>query len=123
MRAQLDPHEFNGAHCSGQAVRPTVQGGRHHRWHSLASVWLGFNLTAILTGVGIGGIAVAFAAQKTLDNLFGGIMLITDQPMRIGDLCKAGDHLGQLRISGCVPREFGRTTRHLFDSERSNWPP
>jgi MscS family membrane protein len=60
----------------------------------------GFNLTAILTGVGIGGIAVAFAAQKTLDNLFGGIMLITDQPMRIGDLCKAGDHLGTVEDIG-----------------------
>jgi len=33
----------------------------------------GFNLTTVLAGLGIGGIAIAFAAQKTLENLFGGI--------------------------------------------------
>ena len=33
---------------------------------------LGFNLTTPLAGLGIGGIAIAFAAQKTLENLFGG---------------------------------------------------
>jgi MscS family membrane protein len=39
----------------------------------------GVNLTAALTGLGIGGLAVAFAAQKTLENLFGGIMIISDR--------------------------------------------
>src|SRR6202789_4507869 len=50
----------------------------------------GVNLTAALTGLGIGGLAVAFAAQKTLENLFGGIMIISDRPIRIGDQCKIG---------------------------------
>jgi MscS family membrane protein len=50
----------------------------------------GINLTAVLTGLGIGGLAVAFAAQKTLENLFGGIMIISDRPIRIGDHCKIG---------------------------------
>jgi MscS family membrane protein len=50
----------------------------------------GINLTAVLTGLGIGGLAVAFAAQKTLENLFGGIMIISDRPIRIGDQCKIG---------------------------------
>jgi len=54
----------------------------------------GVNLTAALTGLGIGGLALAFAAQKTLENLFGGIMIISDQPMRIGDFCKIGDITG-----------------------------
>ncbi len=56
----------------------------------------GVNLTAALTGLGIGGLAVAFAAQKTLENLFGGIMIISDQPVRIGDSCKIGDVIGNV---------------------------
>ena len=48
----------------------------------------GINITAVLTGLGIGGIAIAFAAQKTLENLFGGIMIISDQPIRVGDFCR-----------------------------------
>lgn len=55
---------------------------------------IGVNLTAALTGLGIGGLAVAFAAQKTLENLFGGIMLVSDRPIRIGDACKVGDYSG-----------------------------
>jgi MscS family membrane protein len=54
----------------------------------------GVNLTAALTGLGIGGLAVAFAAQKTLENLFGGIMIISDRPVRIGDFCRVGDVTG-----------------------------
>ncbi|HXJ93436.1 MAG TPA: mechanosensitive ion channel domain-containing protein [Terriglobia bacterium] len=57
---------------------------------------VGVNLTAALTGLGIGGLAVAFAAQKTLENLFGGIMIISDRPVRIGDACKVGDVSGNV---------------------------
>jgi len=56
----------------------------------------GVNLAAALTGLGIGGVAVAFAAQKTLENLFGGIMIISDRPIRIGDVCKIGDVTGMV---------------------------
>jgi MscS family membrane protein len=60
----------------------------------------GINIAAALTGLGIGGIAIAFAAQKTLENLFGGIMIISDQPVRVGDLCRAGDHIGTVENIG-----------------------
>src|SRR5258708_11468497 len=40
---------------------------------------LGFNLTTLLTGLGIGGIAIAFAAPKTLENLFGGVSGLADE--------------------------------------------
>jgi len=60
----------------------------------------GINITAALTGLGIGGIAVAFAAQKTLENLFGGIMIISDQPVRVGDFCKAGSYSGTVESIG-----------------------
>src|SRR4051812_29401041 len=41
---------------------------------------LGFEMTTLLAGLGVGGIAVALAAQKTIENLFGGISLVLDQP-------------------------------------------
>ena len=54
----------------------------------------GINFTAVLTGLGVGGLAVAFAAQKTLENLFGGIMIVSDKPIRVGDFCQAGEYRG-----------------------------
>ncbi|HXX35184.1 MAG TPA: mechanosensitive ion channel family protein [Thermodesulfobacteriota bacterium] len=60
----------------------------------------GINIAAVLTGLGIGGIAIAFAAQKTLENLFGGIMIIWDQPIRVGDFCRAGEHMGTVENIG-----------------------
>jgi len=60
----------------------------------------GSDLTAILTGLGIGGLAFALAAQKTLENLLGGIMVITDEPMRVGDFCRIGDQMGTIEDVG-----------------------
>jgi MscS family membrane protein len=53
-------------------------------------------LTAILTGMGIGGLAFAFAAQKTIENLFGGVMITSDQSIRVGDTCRVGDVTGAI---------------------------
>ena len=58
------------------------------------------NLTAVITGLGVGGIAIAFAAQKTLENLFGGVMIISDQPIRVGDFCRAGEFQGTVEDIG-----------------------
>ena len=55
---------------------------------------LGFNLTTLLAGLGIGGIAIAFAAQKTLENLFGGTSVLGDEVIRVGDYCRFGDRIG-----------------------------
>jgi MscS family membrane protein len=55
---------------------------------------LGFNMTTALAGLGIGGIAIAFAAQKTLENLFGGISLLGDEVIHVGDICRFGDRTG-----------------------------
>ena len=54
----------------------------------------GISPTATLAGLGVGGIAVALAAQKTLENLIAGVSLITDQAVRVGDTLKLGDVLG-----------------------------
>ena len=61
----------------------------------LSALWiLGFNLTTVLAGLGIGGLAIAFAAQKTLENLFGGVSVLADEVIRVGDYCRFGDRTG-----------------------------
>jgi MscS family membrane protein len=55
---------------------------------------LGLNVSTALAGLGIGGLAVALAAQKTLENLIGGISLLLDRAIQVGDFCKIGDRVG-----------------------------
>ena len=50
----------------------------------------GVNVIAVLAGLGVGGIAVALAAQKTVENFIGGITLYADQPVRVGEFCRFG---------------------------------
>jgi len=60
----------------------------------------GKDVTTLLAGLGLGGIAIAFAAQKTLENLFGGVSIISDEPMRVGDFCRIGDKTGTIEDIG-----------------------
>ncbi len=60
----------------------------------------GVNLTAALAGLGVGGIAVALAAQKTLENVIGGASLIFDKAMNVGDVVKIGDTTGTVEEVG-----------------------
>lgn len=60
----------------------------------------GFNVTTIVAGLGIGGIAIALAAQKTIENLFGGLTLMADKPVRIGDYCRFGTQEGWVEDIG-----------------------
>jgi MscS family membrane protein len=60
----------------------------------------GFNVAALLASLGVGGIAVALAAQKTIENLFGGITLYADRPVRVGDFCRFGDKMGTVEEIG-----------------------
>jgi MscS family membrane protein len=62
--------------------------------------YFGVNPTAALAGLGVGGIAVAFAAQKTLENVIGGVSLIFDQAVRVGDSLKVGDTSGTVEDIG-----------------------
>lgn len=60
----------------------------------------GVHVTALLAGVGLGGIAVALAAQKSIENLFGGLTLFLDRPVRVGQFCRFGDRFGQVEEIG-----------------------
>lgn len=61
---------------------------------------LGINPSAALAGLGVGGIAVALAAQKTLENVIGGASLIMDGAIRVGDSFKIGDVVGTIEVIG-----------------------
>ena len=61
---------------------------------------LGFNLTTALAGVGIGTLAVGFGAQQTIANLFGGVSVLGDEVIRVGDVCKFGDRTGTVEDIG-----------------------
>jgi MscS family membrane protein len=49
---------------------------------------LGYPVASLLAGLGIGGLALAFAAQKTLENLFGSVSISVDRPFEVGDFVK-----------------------------------
>jgi MscS family membrane protein len=56
--------------------------------------------TTLVAGVSVGGVAIAFAAQKTLENLFGGVSVIFDKTIRVGDYCKIGGQSGTVEDIG-----------------------
>lgn len=71
----------------------------------LALDTFGFDVTAGIAALGIGGIALALGAQKTVENFVGSVTLIADQPIRVGDYCQVGG------VSGTVEQIGMRSTR------------
>jgi MscS family membrane protein len=61
---------------------------------------MGVNVTAALAGLGIGGLAIGLGAQKTFENLLGGISILTDKALQAGDNCKIGDQVGTVEDIG-----------------------
>lgn len=57
---------------------------------------LGYNIVSILAGLGIGGLAIALAAQETLGNVFGSIAILVDQPFKIGDWVNVEGYSGTI---------------------------
>ncbi len=66
---------------------------------------VGFQVVSLLAGLGLGGLALALAAQDTAANLFGSIMILLDRPFQIGDLVKITD------VEGSVEEIGFRSTR------------
>ena len=60
----------------------------------------GYNMSTILAGLGVGSLAVALAAQKTLENMIGAITLYTARPVSAGDFCRFGDITGTVEEIG-----------------------
>ncbi|HEB82231.1 MAG TPA: mechanosensitive ion channel family protein [Gammaproteobacteria bacterium] len=77
---------------------------------------LGYEVTTIVAGLGVGGIAVALAAQKSLENLIGSIMIYASQPVRVGDFCQFGKFSGtveEIGLRSTQLRTLARTVVHV----------
>lgn len=61
---------------------------------------IGFDVTTGIAALGIGGIALALGAQKTVENLVGSVTVIVDQPVQVGDFCRVGDVVGTVEDIG-----------------------
>lgn len=61
---------------------------------------MGFKATTVITGFGLGGLAVALAAQKSIENLIGAITLHASAPVKLGDFGKFGDVTGTIEFIG-----------------------
>jgi small-conductance mechanosensitive channel len=61
---------------------------------------VGFDVTALITGVGIGGIAIAMAVQGILSDLFGSLSIALDKPFEVGDFITVGDFKGTVEKIG-----------------------
>lgn len=74
---------------------------------------VGFNVLAILTGLGLGGLAIAFAAQRTLENLFGAAAIAGDRPFTVGQFVTVGDVTGTVEDVGLRSTRIRRLDRTI----------
>lgn len=91
-----DPHTKNAAHIFGSIL--------------IFVVWLfgilmilsnvGVNVTSLIAGVGIGGIAIAFAVREVLSDLFSSFAIYFDRPFRVGDVIRVGKETGTVQKIG-----------------------
>jgi MscS family membrane protein len=61
---------------------------------------LGLPVYGIIAGLGVGGLAIALAAQPTIENLIGGLSLFADKSLRVGDFCRCGTDEGTVEAIG-----------------------
>ncbi len=83
-------------------------------WVFFAGQRLGLPVTAMVAGLGVGGLAVALAAKSTLENLIAGISLYADQPVRIGESVQMGDEQGCLEEVGLRSTKIRRADGTLL---------
>jgi MscS family membrane protein len=111
---ELSQHTWSSAHWAKSSLTATsllMLGARMGKFVVAAFAFvavlaeLGYPVTSIITGLGIGGVALALAAQKTVENLFGAFSLAIDQPFREGDVIQVDT------ISGTVETIGLRSTR------------
>jgi len=99
----------------------------------VCGVWvvqlLGYSVSSLLAGLGIGGLAVALALQDTLANFFGSVFIFLDRPFAVGDVVKIGDVTGtveQIGFRSTRLRTFEATVvaipnKRVADTQVDNW--
>ena len=109
-----DHHIPRAALCAGSGWRRMIR--RWRRWRRcwapssriafftmvalVALGTIGFDVTPLITGVGIGGIAIAMAVQGILSDLFGSLTIALDKPFEVGDFITVGDFKGTVEKIG-----------------------
>jgi MscS family membrane protein len=81
---------------------------------------MGYNVTTLIAGLGIGSVAIALASQKSIENLIGSITLYAAQPIRIGDLCKYEGTFGvveEIGLRSTKIRTLDRTVKHIPNAQ------
>lgn len=74
---------------------------------------LGFSLSTVLAGAGVTGLAIALAAQESLKNIFGSIMLLLDKPFRVGERIKVRGHDGTVKEIGLRSTKIQLLNGHM----------
>lgn len=75
---------------------------------------LGADLIPLLAGLGVGGLAVALAAQRTFANLIGSLILFINKPVKIGDFCRYGDQIGTVESIGLISTRIRSLERTII---------
>jgi MscS family membrane protein len=75
---------------------------------------MGINITAVITSLSIGGLAVGLAAQDTLANFFGAIAVLVDKPFRVGDQIKVEANEGIVEAVGLRSTRLRNADGHLI---------
>jgi MscS family membrane protein len=81
---------------------------------------LGFSASTLLAGLGIGGLAIALAAQKTVENIIGAITLYTSAPVKIGNFCKFNNSVGfveEIGLRATRIRTLERTVVYIANAQ------
>ena len=73
---------------------------------------LGVSLIPVLTGLGVGGLAVALAARPSIENMIGGIMILIDRPYRIGQRIRVKAHDGVVEDIGMLSTKIRSISGH-----------
>jgi len=87
---------------------------------SVAPLIAGLGVAPLIAGLGVGGLAVALAAQHTIENFIAGLVLFADKPVRIGDSCQFGEQRGtveQIGLRSTRIRGLDRTVISIPNSE------
>ena len=80
---------------------------------------VGVNVTSLIAGVGIGGIAIAFALKEILSDLFSSFSIYFDKPFKVGDVIKVGEDIGEVQKVGIkTTRIKSRTGEELVVSNK-----
>ena len=82
---------------------------------------VGVDVTAGLAALGVGGIALALGAQKTIENIIGGLSVVFDQPVSVGDFCKFGETTGTVEKIGMRSTRIRTTSRTVVTIPNSDF--